>query len=230
MGAASPADAQEIRGGIRLGPTFGFLNDNAVPFTSKDLETNANLRIDLHGGAHAIVPVTNHFAVQPELLYVRKGGHFSRPRSRSYAAERYRLSYVQGALLGRRDVPIPGPLSLYVVAGPSVDVALEGVLRRTLRTAEVDFAERVSLLDAGQMRRWDAGVLIGAGLGYPVGAASRLALELRYNPGFRDIFSGANQPTAPPPGTPDGLFPLPSTYSALRHDVVTASLTYTMPL
>ena len=222
-----PATAQDIRVGVRVGPTFGFLNDNAVPFTSKDPEINANPRLDLHVGAYAILPVTDHFAFQPELLYVQKGGHFSRPRSQSYAVERYRLAYVQGDLLGRRDFSIPGPLSLHAVAGVSIDVALKGTLQRNLRIQEADFEEHVALLKTGQLRQWDVGVLIGGGVGYPIGDTSRLALELRYNPGFRDVFSGSGRP--PPPGAIDDLFPLPTAYAALRHDVITASLTYTLP-
>ncbi len=230
VGTMCPANAQGVQIGVRIGPTFGFLNDSAVPFASRDPEINANPRLDLHVGAYVIVPVSDHFALQPELLYVQKGGHFSRPRSQSYAVERYRLSYVQGELLGRRDVPIPSPLSLHAVAGLSVDAALEGILRRNFRSTETDFAERVALLNTGQMRRWDVGLVVGVGLGYPVGGAGRLALELRYNPGFRNVFFGSTPPAARPPGASDELFPLPDTYSALRHDVVTASLTYTMPI
>jgi len=222
-----PADAQDVRVGLRVGPTFGFLTDNGAPFTS-DIETNANMRLDIHAGAHVVVPLTDHFALQPELLYVQKGGHFSQPRSQSYAVEQYRLSYVQGELLGRHDVSIPGPLSLHAVAGLSVDVALGGALRRDLRTVEIDFGERVALVETGQLRRWDVGALIGVGFGYPVGAASRLALEVRYNPGFRSVFDSSERSAAPRPDGGEEVFPL--TGSSLRHDVVTASLSYTLPL
>ncbi len=221
----SPAGAQDIQGGVRVGPTFGFLNDSAVPFTSEDPETNANPRIDFHIGAYAIVPVTDYFALQPELLYVQKGAHFSRPRSRSYAVERYRLSYAEGALLGRHDVSVAGPLSLHVVAGFSVDVALDGAVRRNVRTSEVDFGERTDLVETGRLRRWGVGALFGVGLGYRTGTASRASLDVRYNPGFRSVFRGSAD--AQPDGVGDP-FPLPS--SSLRHDVVTASLSYTLPL
>ena len=220
------AEAQEIQIGVRFGPTFGFLNDNAVPFTSEDGDINSNPRLDLHAGAHAIVPVTDHLALQPELLYVQKGAHFSRPRAESYAVERYRLAYLQGALLARHDFSTPTPLSLHAVAGLTADVALYGSLQRTLRTAEIDLRERVALMETEQFRQWDVGALVGVGLGYPIGPTSRLALELRYNPGFRTVLSSSarSASTAPDP------FPLPSPSSTLRHDVITASLTYTLPL
>ena len=229
MLAASPrAAAQDLRVGARAGPTFGFLNDNAVPFTDRTVEINANPRIGSHAGMHVMVPVTDHFALQPELLYVQKGGHFSRPQSESYAVERYRLSYVQGELLGRRDVSVSGPLSLHAVAGVSIDLALGGVLRRNIRTTEINLTERVALMETGQLQRWGVGALLGVGLGYPVGTASRAALELRYNRGLRSVFGDAERPGGIPPDGFEEVFPL--TGSALRHDVITASLSYALPL
>lgn len=228
VAAAPRAEAQSVRVGIRAGPTFGFLNDNAVPFTNRNVKTNANPRIGAHAGMHVIVPVTDHFALQPELLYVQKGGHFSQPRSESYLVERYRLSYVQGEMLGRRDISVPGLLSLHVVAGVSIDVALGGTLQRNLRTAEIDFGERVALMETGQLRRWGIGTLVGMGLGYPIGTASRLALELRYNPGFHAVFSRSEHSASTLPDRIEDVFPLTS--SPLRHDVVTVSLLYTLPL
>ena len=226
--AAPPrAAAQDVRVGARAGPTFGFLNDNAVPFTDRTVETNANPRIGSHAGMHVIVPVTDHFALQPELLYVQKGGHFSRPQSESYAVERYRLSYVQGELLGRRDISVSGPLSLHAVAGVSIDLALGGVLRRNIRTTEINLTERVALMETGQLQRWGVGALVGVGLGYPVGIASRLALELRYNPGFCAVFSGSVHSASTLPDRVEDVFPLTS--SPLRHDVITVSLSYTLP-
>ena len=143
--------------------------------------------------------------------------------------ERYRLSYVQGALLGRRYVSLPGPLSLHVAAGLTVDVALRGTLQRNLRSRDIDFEERVSLMEPGHLRQWDVGGLVGFGIGYPIGSTSRLALELRYTRGFRAVFhtgrsaGSSSDPQANP-------FPLADPRSSFRHDVVTASLTYTLPL
>jgi len=233
-GAGPSANAQDVRIGLRVGPTFGFLNDSAVPFSSRDAATNANPRLDIHVGGHASVPVTEHFALQPELLYVQKGGHFSQPRSQIYLVERYRVSYLQAALLGRRDISIPTPLSLHLVAGLSVDAALGGTLQRDLRTATVNLGEHVGLLDTDQLRRWDLGALVGLSLGYPVDTG-RLALEVRYTPGFRTVFSSADRsedslPDAISAATFKELFPLPNTRSSLRHDVIIASITYSVPL
>jgi hypothetical protein len=220
------AHAQEfpdLRIGIRGGPTFGFLSDSAVPFRGSgvDLATNVNPRIDFHVGGYVVMPLTDRLSVQPELLFLQRGGHISRPTSESYAAERYRLSYAQGAVLARRGISVSGPLSIHLVGGFAANLALDGRLRRNRETAGIDFQNQVDLLQTNQLRRWDASGIIGVGFGYPVGTSSRAALEIRYNRGFRSVFERSPAPDRP--------FPLTGS-SSLRHDVITASLSYTLPL
>jgi hypothetical protein len=217
---------------MRAGPAFGFLNDSAVPFVSGggDVAANVNVRLDLHVGAFAVVPVSDHFALQPEFLFVQKGGHFSRSTFNSYASERYRLSYVQGQLLGRRTIPLPGVLSLHVVGGGTVSRATGGVVWRDIHAREFTFEQRISLLTTGLIQRWDVGLLVGVGLSYPVGSVGRVSLNVRYNPGLRSVFSTTQRPlTAQAVGAKDPP-PLSQTPPSLRHDVLTAGLSYTMPL
>ena len=222
------AGAQDLRLGLRTGPTFGFLSDGAGPFTGRQETTNANPRLDLHAGASLFLPFTDALALQPELLYIRKGGHFSQPLSQRYSVERYRLSYLQGLLLGRRALPIRGRLSAHAVAGLSVDVALDGTVQRNTRTADGEFGDHIDLMDADRLQQWGVGLVVGAGLGYTIGPAGRLSLELRYNPGLRSVFSGDGD-IGGPAGHSD-VFPLSAPLPALRHDVVNATLAYTIPL
>lgn len=223
MCAAPSAHAQDLRGGVRAGPTFGFLSDSPVPFRGNALDaaTNVNVRLDFHVGGYVVAPVTDRWSVQPELLFLQRGGHLSRPTFESYAAERYRLSYAQGAVLARRALSLPGPISMHAVGGVALDLALAATLRRDLQTMEFDAQSRVDLLASDRLRRWDAGAVVGVGFGYPTGSSSRAALELRYNYGVRSVFK--RSPAAEDP------FPLTGT-SSFHHDAITASLSYTLPL
>lgn len=224
--------AQGVEGGLRIGPTFGYMNDNPVPF-NRDVQSfgsNANVRLGLQVGAFVIVPVAERIALQPEVMFVQKGGHLSRFDNNRYTSERYQLTYLQGQLLGRRTISLPGPLSLHAVAGLTVDRALEGVIRRDVQTKLFHIEERVQLLENSLIQRWDVGGLLGTGIEYPVGTASHVALNVHYNPGFRTIFTESERPAPqklvgvqePPPLTRDP--------PALRHDVITVSLSYTTPL
>jgi opacity protein-like surface antigen len=131
------------------------------------------------------------------------------------------LSYAQGAVLARRGVSVSGPLSIHLVGGVAANLALGGRLQRDRETAEIDFQKQVDLLQTDQLRRWDVSGIIGVGLEYPVGRSSRAALEIRYNRGVRSVFERLP--------TPDSPFPLTGS-SSFHHDVITASLSYTLPL
>ena len=228
----SGASAQGVRVGVRTGPTFGFLNDSAVPFVSADGDAtaNTNVRLDLHAGAYVIAPLSGPYGLQMELLYVRKGGHFSRFGERSYRVERYRLDYMQGQVLGRRDISLPGPLRLHVVGGLTVERFLDGAVERAVHTKVQVYQETIALTGPPLVHQWDVGALVGVGLGYPVGGAGHVSLTLRYNRGFRSVFASGTRPPdeqmvafADPP-------PLSRTPPALRHDVITASLSFTTSL
>ena len=227
-----PAVGQTVRVGVRAGPAFGFLSDSAIPFirTEQDAFTNTNVRVGVQGGAYAVIPLTNRVGLQMEASYVRKGGHISHFSETSYRAEQYQLSYLQGQVLGRRDVSLPGPLRLHVVAGLTAEWLLRGVMRRHIHTREVVLQETVDLRAQELVRRWDIGGLIGIGMAYPIGEGRRLALELRYNLGFRTVFTQTERASGQKLGTFADPSPLSRVPPPLRHDVITASLSYTMPL
>jgi hypothetical protein len=229
VGGRSSAEAQPVRIGVRAGPSFGFLSDGTPPFTGGTPRINANPRLTFQAGGYLLVPLPDPLVLQSELRYLQKGGHFSQPLSERYSVERYQFSYLQGALLLRRPFPIAGPLALHVAAGLSVDRALGGVRRRNLHSAGLNAATRVSFSETDRLRRWDIGGLLEAGLGYSVDPGSQIALTLRYNPGFRSVFARSG-PAASRESAPQPPFPLPSSVPTLRHDVITASLTYTLPL
>jgi len=230
LSPAPPADAQDLQVGVRAGPTFGFLNDSPLPFVSEPGKTDAstNVRIDVHVGAHAVVPLGNRFSLQPEVLFVRKGSHLSRSGIKIYIAEQYRLSYLEGHLLGRRTLPVPGPLSVHAVAGLSGSWLTGASVRRDIQS-DVRIREDIDLLRDNLVRRWDVGSVFGVTVGYPV-HAGRVDLELRYTPGFASVFTDAERPSdARLDRVPDPP-PLSASPPRLRHDVVTASLVYSLPL
>jgi hypothetical protein len=80
------------------------------------------------------------------------------------------------------------------------------------------------------VRRWDVGAVLGVALGYPVGPDGRVALELRYAPGFASVFTSAECPLDAQLGRLPDPPPLSADPPRLRHDVITADLVYTLLL
>jgi hypothetical protein len=232
MGASAHVSAQPLRVGVRGGPTFGFLNDSAVPFVSATgaARANTNVRLDVHAGPYVIVPLGNRLGLQTELLYVRKGGHFSRFGNANYRVERYRLAYLQAHVLGRREIALPGPLRLHVVGGLTGARLLSGTARRAIHTDDQVLRETIGLAARDLVRDWDVGALIGVGLSYPIGRDDRVSFTLRYSPGFRSVFTNRARPLREQTGPFGDPPPLTRTPPALRHDVITASLSFTTSL
>lgn len=230
-GLVTDASGQGVRVGVRAGPTFGFLNDSAVPFVSAgDAAANTNVRLDLHAGGYTIVPLGGAYSLQTELLYTRKGGHFSRFGDTDYRVERYRLAYLEGQVLGRRALSLPGPLRLHVVAGLTVERFLDGSVRRAVHTEARVLRETIDLAAYDLVQHWGVGGIVGLGLGYPLGAAAQISLDLRYSAGFRSVFTDSARPSGKHLGPFPDPPPLTRIPPALRHDVVTASLSFTIPL
>jgi len=230
-GLADGAAAQTVRVGVRAGPTFGFLNDSATPFVSADdAGAHPNVRLDLHAGAYAIFPLADHYGLQTELLYIRKGGHLSRFENAGQRVERYRLAYGQAQVLARRDISLPGPLRLHVLGGVTGGRLLGGTVRRTVQTEIRVYRETINLTSRRLVRHWDVGALVGIGLGYPVGKAGQISLDLRYNRGFRSVFTDRARPLTEQMTGFEDPPPLTRRPPTLRHDAVTASLSFTTAL
>lgn len=229
---ASLAEAQPAQVGVRAGPTFAFLNDSAPPFfrTGAGDSISTNMRLDMHGGVYAIIPLGPSFALQGELLYLRTGGHISRFGNASYRAERYQLSYLQGQALGRRSISVPGPLALHVLAGVTLKRLLDGTVRQDIHTFVQTLNEEIDVAAQDLVRRWDVGGLVGMGMSYPIGTAGRIALELRYNRGLRSVFTQDARPSDQQLDAFDDPPPLGPAPPRLRHDILTASIAYTIPL
>lgn len=229
---AAPVHAQDMHVGVRAGPAFGFFNDSAVPFVSAGENTNANtnVRLDLHVSAFAIFPLPGRFGLRPELTFVQKGAHFSRAGFRFYTSERYRLSYLQGQLLGQYPISLSGPLSVRISGGVTLDRTLSGAVQRNTWNRGDFSTERIRLIRNDLVRRWDVGALVGIGLQYTLSSLRRVTLTVRYNPGFRSVFTNADLAHRD-----DGEIEFnPPTLSQsppeLRHDLLTIGLSCTLPV
>lgn len=229
--------AQDVRVGLRAGPTFGFLNEGTLPFISGGGTPRGtpHARVDLHGGIFGLVSISDHVGLQSEVLFLRKGGHFSSLETVEragpvYSSEGYQLSYLQTQLLARTDLSSFGPLSVHAVAGVSLDVALSGFLHRDVRTQRAAVDQRISLVDQYLVQRWGMGAVVGVSFGYPLRMTRRIALDVRYNPGFRSVFTGSRAPISGVANILDRPLPLMGSPPTVRHDVLTFGVSYTFSL
>jgi len=182
---ASPAGpiALGIKGGLSAATLHGSLPTDAL--------FQNGVRYGAAGGVSITVPFGGIFSLQPEVLFVQKGTSLGSVELTDQGgnvigtADVFEaVDYVEFPLLARIGFRVPGPISPYVLAGPTVGLRVTQELRLrgdATSNAEIDL-----------FRRSDLGLALGSGA--EVGRARvRGLLEVRYTLGVtgaaRDSYS-----------------------------------------
>lgn len=167
-----PPSQWGVRGGL-----------TAPTLWSRDLD-DTRRRVGVVVGGFARMDLTRRIALQPELLYVQKGASRARGGERT---DVLKASYVQLPVLVTRAIPVQGPLLPYVMAGPAASLRVG----ESLEIVIDDESTTIPGEDVDLFRRADVGLVVGAGVGYPVHPDYRLLLDARYDLGLFDATTGA---------------------------------------
>lgn len=191
--ASAPAAAQiDVKPGVRLGVALSsFRGDDIV--TSDGLapglsvESDFDRRVGPMVGGVLLIDLPGPVALQPELLYVRKGSNVTVNVSGTLSDQPISLStsldvtvdYVQVPVLGKLQIPIAGPYTPTVFAGPAVAVKVS----EDVNVPDPDLAPN----DGGDIARSvDAGLVFGAGVDVE-GPGYTILFDTRYDLGLRNL-------------------------------------------
>ncbi len=174
-------DDTQARFGVKGGLNFSQLYVRDVSVEDQ------SMKVGLHGGLWAKVPMGKFFALQPELLYTNNGSRVAYRTSSAVGVQgrelRYNLNYIQLPVLASATI---GPISIQ--AGPYASY----LIGANIKELEVDNAidpMMVADLDENDFHRVDYGLAGGIAVdikGFQVGG--------RYNFGLREISnSGISQ-------------------------------------
>lgn len=181
-----------LRGGISLA-TINFESDNGEEITNL---LGADISIPFE------IRVSNAFALQPELNYIRKGAEGEYTESELIGNDEYVEAFKGSVSLNYLAVPVfgkyifeTGNIDFFLLAGPVLGYALSGKNEGTL-TFSVNGQVVNSLSDDADVefndedgfKRFEFGLGFGAGVGANVGNG-KLFLDARYNLGL----SAANE-------------------------------------
>lgn len=155
------------RTGVAILPKIGV---SASTFTTSSKVGNLTSIPGFVGGVAFPVTFDKWFTIQPELLYIEKGGAFSSGIFGDRTQQT--LKYLEIPVLARINL---GPL--YVNAGPSVSFNLEG----NDKPADPSFTDGTS-----SFRQTDFGVQFGGGLALAAGVG-KLTLDARYGLGLTNV-------------------------------------------
>ncbi|AHG92921.1 Outer membrane protein beta-barrel domain protein (plasmid) [Gemmatirosa kalamazoonensis] len=185
--ATTAAHAQRAAAPTRFGVLGG-----ASAATFHDAEAEMRHRVAALLGAYAVIAVSRHVAIRPELLYSMKGAQareiVNSPAGPIPSTFTTNVDYVEVPVLARVEVASTGRVAPYLIGGPAV--ALRGVCD----TEERGVVEIGRSTDCGDtVRRFDAGMVLGAGVAIGRIGAGALDVGARYDVGLVRIVPGTSE-------------------------------------
>jgi hypothetical protein len=115
-------------------------------------------RFDFVGGAFVTVPLNGRFSVQPEVMYIRKGGKDSQliPYIELNLTADFRFEYIEVPILLRYTLDTDAQISPYVYAGPSIAFNLTSYVKLETELGQAQ-------IDIVNMKSTDFGLTVGGG-------------------------------------------------------------------
>jgi hypothetical protein len=175
-----------IIGGANLAKLTGYGSSNRIGFA---------------GGLMAVLPVSPSFAIQPELMFTRKGA-----TSKLFlTSATSKIDYIELPVLARFEIPAFGRVKPFAYGGPGFAYRTSCTLGAVYGEAVVQngvpsYSERAIFTDCDSLASPVAGLpgvkvsstdvdgIIGAGLAFDVGGRT-MTVGVRYDVGFVKLFS-----------------------------------------
>ena len=156
-----------LAGGLTLGFVGGL---NFANVAGDSVEDNTT-KLCLGGGGFLDIPLSDLISIQPQVLFMMKGFEFE-----NWDEAGVRMSYIDIPVLARVSIPMAGPVTPCLFAGPYLAFNL---------SAESYFNDvKYDLKD--EVKSTDYGLVIGGGFDYNL-LVGQLILDARYVLGLTSI-------------------------------------------
>jgi hypothetical protein len=165
----------------RFGFTAGF---NSSTVGGSDV-TDASRRTGFTAGGLVVLPISQVFAIEPELLYTTKGAVSHEPAS---ASATLKMNYVEVPVLLRVDVPASGELRPFLYAGPAVSFKASCNVEATDQGVSVSTSCDELNAQGAKLKTVDYGLVGGGGVAFNVGGRA-FSIGARYDHSLGKISS-----------------------------------------
>jgi hypothetical protein len=173
------ATAVQAQLGIKGGISLASLAEEA--FSSSE-EYDATSYLGFQGGLFAELPISDGFAIQPEILFIQKGGKLEGLLGET----NLRYNYLEVPILAKIKAGSTdgSGIGLFFYGGPFVSYALNGSIERegALIDGKIDIDFNDSNDDEINQRRIDWGAAFGLGVNL-----GPLLVDLRYDLGINNL-------------------------------------------
>jgi len=189
--AVPQASAQGIKLGVKGGlniANIGGSEADSLAFLLFDADVPKKSNAGFVAGAFAEFMIGNMFAIQPEVLYSKKGVKFEE----SGAEVKIKVDYIEIPVLLKINIPIEGSkVHPNVYAGPAVAIKSSCKLSGSAASVSVDVdCEGQDIVDLTGfeilVKSTDFGLVFGGGVSFDVGGAD-VGVDVRYTLGLSTI-------------------------------------------
>jgi len=167
---------------------YDTLDVDAISLNAVELSKLSSMTAFLVGG-FANIQFNETFSLQPELLYIRKGGQQDLEINTTilgfFPADlsgtlKWKLDYIQIPVLLKVSIPTEGSFNPVFFAGPALSFAVSSNLGMEISGVSEDF-------DIGTfVKGVDFGLVFGAGLDIDVSPSNFIVIDARYELGLTD--------------------------------------------
>lgn len=183
----NPSSAAEVKGGLKIGVSsaklYGEDVEEADDFLGEDLKSNTGIC----AAGFITINITEMFAIQPEVLYIKKGAKYEEAINGETGKLWFNLTYLEIPVLAKIIFPSPGGVKPFLFAGPAVAIKLSTKLKMKVGGDSVEVeSEEVNEMLKGT----DFGLVIGGGVDIGLGApgTGSISVDIRYSLGLAKIF------------------------------------------
>ncbi len=162
-----------------IGPKLGV---NIASWTGDDALDDYSSITGLQFGAVVELPVSDKFAIQPELVYLRKGSSFDIDFLGTTIGTETQLNYFEIPILAKIFLT-EGPAQVFINAGPSIGFATSG----TIAAKSGDEEEEVDIdFNEDGLSNFDFSLAVGAGAQFNAGPG-KFFVDVRYLLGLANL-------------------------------------------
>ncbi len=179
-----------FKGGLNLAKTSGetYIDDLG------DVEFESKAGIGL--GAFISININQYFAIQPEILYMQKGGQKDMPLLIDVGGGQLvnvdvemdaNLNYLEIPILAKVKVPTGSSITPFFIVGPAVAFNIDAEAEITV-SADINgyFEESAKEDIKDEITDTDLGIIFGGGAEFGLGAVN-IFFDVRYNIGMLNI-------------------------------------------
>jgi hypothetical protein len=175
--AQGTTDSSKLKFGFKGGVNFSNLY-------TEDVDSN-NVLTGFNAGIFAKLPITELFAIQPELLYTTKGAKLTYNNSFVNGTSKFKLNYIELPVL----LVVNLTNNFNIHAGPYVAYLVDGKATNDSQGTLFDTENNLSNED---YNKFDTGLAVGVGFD-----SDKIGFGVRYNYGLQKVgkernFAGTN--------------------------------------